>query len=105
MSLFHTAQSLGLKCITVPIMSREGYRGPTDLYEPRFLGFNGAASGNYPLDEYGPYWGFKMPQSKITWLNLDEGEEEGKEEEEDDGTDGAQGKTFKDVQMVFMTVR
>lgn len=42
---------------------------PTQGFQPGFRHFNLASPGNYLLDGYHPYWGHRMPKSKVTWLN------------------------------------
>lgn len=107
MSLWNTAKALGLKCQVVPVMPSPygggyNYDDPTHLYEPKFRTFNGASSGGFELDECGPGWGYGMPDTKMTWLNgksdasdkTDKGDEKAKNKT----------KTFKEVQMAYMTV-
>lgn len=107
MSLYNTAQALGLKCRIVPVMSLPNYgdEQPTHIYEPTLRTFNGGASGDFTLDEYGPYWGYEMPESKITWLNAADEKREGRKgkNKDDDGQKSNEVK-HKEVQMAFMTV-
>ena len=103
MSLWSTAQSLGLKCVAVPIMTLASYfDGDTHVFEPRFRTFNGATSGNVALDECGPYWGYEMPEGKITWLNDAPKMQEG---EKDKSKGKGKKSPLEEVQMAFLSVR
>lgn len=110
MSLWNTAQALGLQCQVVPIMSTP-YRWDevVHLYQSKFGTFNDNSSGSHELDEYGPYWGHKLPEESVTWLNSKDVD---KEDEEDNSTkksakksdDESKAKSLKEVQMAYMTV-
>lgn len=87
MSLWSTAQALGLECAVAPVMTSPygSYYGGDDdathLIEKRFLGFNEGGQGNFDLDECAS-WGNEMSRGKVTWLNdYASGETKGKPKE------------------------
>jgi hypothetical protein len=82
------------------------YDGVLHLYNPKFGTFNGKSSGSFELDEYGPYWGHKVPEKLVTWLNAKGVDKENKKEdastEKSDGK--SKSKSLKEVQIAYMTV-
>ena len=90
MSLWNTAQALGLKCRVVPIMPGSRYyyddEGPSHRFASNFHQFIGG--GPYDEEEA---WGQNVPENKVTWLN-------------DNGDASAEAKRFREVQLAYMTV-
>lgn len=106
MSLWNTAQALGLKCLAVPIMTISSWRGNgLRVAEPTFRTFNGPSSGDFSLDVNGPDWGQKMPESKITWLN-DASEDAGGEDKSKGKGEGTKKdkSSLEEVQLAYLSV-
>jgi len=108
MSLWNTAQALDLQCQVVPIMSTPyGWNEVVHLYHPKFGTFNDKSSGSFALDEYGPYWGHKVPEEVVTWLNsegVDKEDKEDKSTKKSDDESKTKSKSLKEVQKAYMTV-
>ena len=103
MVLYEIVQSLGLKCLLVPIITLNygGYYddGPCHLFQSTFYGLNGGRGrGSAELDEF-ECWGHEMPNGKVTWLNPDIKAKKGTNEEKQQSE-----QRFKEVQLAYMTV-
>jgi hypothetical protein len=101
MSLWSTAQALGLKCEVRPIMSNtDRYRDPvTQRYYHAFHPFENESSGGYMFEERErPEWGDQVPEEIVTWLN-DKGHSLAKISGE-----RSKGKNFEEVEMAYITV-
>jgi hypothetical protein len=62
------------------------------LYSPKFGVFNGKSSGSVELDECGPYWGHKVPERLVTWLNK-KGDDSSKKPERQTEREDVQGSS------------
>jgi hypothetical protein len=106
MSLWNTAQALGLKTKVVPTMSADwGYydEDATHQYQSKFSVFNGQGFSGHEES-----WGHGVPESKVKWLNYTKDtstrKPKAKAEAEDENDSKPKPKMFKEVQCAYMTV-
>jgi len=104
MSLWNTAQALGLECEVVPIMvesrahdeeegpyCRDNYdESPYHLFKPNFQ--RPTRSRLVTEHDTTDSWGCKLPDHKVTWLN-------------ENGDASAGAEEFREAQMAYPTVK